>query len=307
MAELILHHYALSPFSEKIRAMLGYGNLSWHSVITREVPPRPLLNPLTGGYRKIPVAQIGADIFCDSRTIASEIAALSGKPELALEHCTKKQQAYIQEVDLELFFACAMAASTLTMGHKFFNALSVPDLARFIWDRANLGRTASVKSLSPGAARKRVIEHLSAVEKRLKQPFLFGAKPNHADFSTYHSLWFIRHVAESSLVDEFAKTCAWMQRIEAFGHGKHRELSAAQALDIAKQASPRPIAASHQIDPRIGQWMQIAPSDYGQTPTTGKLIGVTDTTWILARQQEQVGTVHVHFPQQGFRLTPSNP
>jgi hypothetical protein len=29
------------------------------------MPPRPLLDPLTGGYRRVPVLQVGADIYCD--------------------------------------------------------------------------------------------------------------------------------------------------------------------------------------------------------------------------------------------------
>ncbi|HBC20217.1 MAG TPA: glutathione S-transferase family protein, partial [Alcanivorax sp.] len=53
MSDLILHHYALSPFSEKVRAMLGYAGLDWQSVTVREMPPRPMLAPLAGGYRKI--------------------------------------------------------------------------------------------------------------------------------------------------------------------------------------------------------------------------------------------------------------
>lgn len=70
MSEFILHHYVLSPFSTKIRAMLGQAGLDWRSAITREMPPRPVLEVLAGGYRKIPVAQIGADVFCDTRVIA---------------------------------------------------------------------------------------------------------------------------------------------------------------------------------------------------------------------------------------------
>ncbi|CAF0793916.1 unnamed protein product [Adineta ricciae] len=63
--ELILHHYESSPFGEKIRLALGLKNLHWRSVINSVVPPRPFLTPLTGGYRRIPVLQIGADIYCD--------------------------------------------------------------------------------------------------------------------------------------------------------------------------------------------------------------------------------------------------
>lgn len=106
MTDLILHHYPMSPFSEKVRVMLGYTQQPWLSALTREMPPRPLLEQLAGGYRKIPVAQIGADIFCDSRTIAAEIAARSGKPELALENCSAEVQAYVAKVDLDVFFAC---------------------------------------------------------------------------------------------------------------------------------------------------------------------------------------------------------
>jgi len=36
MSELILHHYTLSPFSEKARAMLGYAGLQWQSVTVAE-------------------------------------------------------------------------------------------------------------------------------------------------------------------------------------------------------------------------------------------------------------------------------
>lgn len=300
MSDLILHHYPMSPFSEKIRVMLGYTGLDWQSVITREMPPRPQLAILAGGYRKIPVAQIGADIFCDTRTIAAEIAALSGKPRLALEKLTTQQQGFASEVDLEVFIACAIAASTRAMGRKFRQSLSVADMARFIWDRLNFG----LPVLSLRAARQRVRLHLESLERMLKQPFLFGKQPNHADFSTYHSLWFLRDLAESSLLDDYPQTLAWMDRMQAFGHGGRREISAQQALDIAREATPRAIAAVHRKDPQIGQQVRITPSDYGQIATSGKLVGATPTRWILAREVAEVGSIHLHFPRQGFTLAP---
>lgn len=101
MPDLILHHYPMSPFSEKIRAMLGYAGLGWQSVTVREMPPRPKLELLTGGYRKIPVAQIGADVFCDTRTIDREIAALGNKPELVLEDSSEAVQTFVRDTDLK--------------------------------------------------------------------------------------------------------------------------------------------------------------------------------------------------------------
>lgn len=302
MSDLILHHYAMSPFSEKIRLMLGYTGLNWQSVITREMPPRPQLAILAGGYRKIPVAQIGADIFCDSRTIAAEIAALSGKAELALENCPAAQQEYVSEVDLEVFFACVMAASTKAMRQKFIQSLSLPDMARFLWDRINMGRKAAIKIAGMRDASGLVRQHLADVEGRLKQPYLFGKKPTHADFSTYHSLWFLRELAESPLLDGQPKTLAWMDRMQAFGHGGRREISAEQAINIAKRSTPRSIAAQYQSDPQIGQRVSIAPSDYGQIATSGRLVGVTSASWIISREEPAAGTVHVHFPQNGFTL-----
>ncbi|MDP1969054.1 MAG: glutathione S-transferase N-terminal domain-containing protein, partial [Burkholderiaceae bacterium] len=62
MAELILHHYANSPFSEKVRLILGYKSLAWKSVLVPSLMPKPDVQALTGGYRKTPILQIGADI-----------------------------------------------------------------------------------------------------------------------------------------------------------------------------------------------------------------------------------------------------
>ncbi len=45
--------------------------------------PKPDLIPLTGGYRKIPVMQIGADVFCDSQIILRELERRYPTPTLA--------------------------------------------------------------------------------------------------------------------------------------------------------------------------------------------------------------------------------
>lgn len=305
MTTLILHHYPMSPFSQKIRSMLGYTRQSWQSVITREMPPRPMVARLAGGYRKIPVAQIGADIFCDSRTIATEIARLSGRPELALENCSAEVQAYASNVDLDIFFACVLAGGSKKLNRKVRQSMSLLDIGRFLWDRINLGRKASVKIVGLRQARPRALEHIAEVEARLQDDFLFGAHPDHADFSTYHSLWFIRDLGESRMINAFPKTMAWMDRMKAFGDGTRTEITAEQALDIAKNATPRPIAEEHRTDPLIGKPVSIAPSDYGQVPTAGTLVGATPTQWILAREEKGLGTLHVHFPRQGFVLTPA--
>ena len=300
--DLILHHYAMSPFGRKIRSMLGFTGLAWQSAITREMPPRPVLAQLAGGYRKIPVAQIGADVFCDSRTIAAEIARLANRPELALENLDGEAQAWASRADLDMFFPCVLAAGTPAMRRKARESMSLLDMGRFVLDRINMSRKASVKIAGFREARPLVLAHLEQVEARLRQDFLFGTAPTHADFSTYHGLWFIRDLGESPLVNGFPATLAWMDRIAAFGEGVRSEITAQQALDRAAGAEPRPIAPAHQADTHVGQRVTIAPSDYGQVPTAGILAGATEHSWILARDEGRLGTVHVHFPRQGYAM-----
>ena len=82
MTDLILHHYDVSPYAEKIRTVLGIKNLTWRSVIVPSAMPKPDLMPLTGGYRRTPVLQIGADIYCDTQLMATLLERLHPNPSI---------------------------------------------------------------------------------------------------------------------------------------------------------------------------------------------------------------------------------
>lgn len=303
MSDFILHHYAMSPFSEKVRLMLGYAGIDWLSVRVREMPPRLLLEPLAGKYRKIPVAQIGADVFCDTRAISTEIARLSGKPELALENCSEAIQQFVRHTDLEVFLACVLSAPGGTLLRKLWKGSSLLNVGRFLVDRINMGRKAAVKAIGPKQAKQIVRAHLENMEQLLVvTPFLFGDKPTIADFSAWHSLWFIRDMGESRYVDRFVNVSAWMDRMATFGHGRFTEVSAEYALDAALSAEPRPLPEN--VDTvASGQKVNIAPDDYGQVPVSGKLLAGTAHGWVLGREHPRVGKVHVHFPKQGFVIS----
>src|SRR3569623_3425890 len=60
--------------------MLGVKWPSLRSVIQPVIMPKPELVPLTGGYRRIPVMQIGADVYCDTQVILAEIEARHPRP-----------------------------------------------------------------------------------------------------------------------------------------------------------------------------------------------------------------------------------
>ena len=304
MQDLILYHYAMSPFSEKVRVMLGYAGLSWQSVIVKEMPPRPALSILAGGYRKVPVAQNGADIFCDSRAIADEIVRLSGKAELSLAGQPQAVIEFVRTTDLEVFLACVIAASDGRMLKKLVRETSLFHAFRFLKDRISMGRKSRVKALRGPQAKEKVISHISSMESMLSEDFLFGSTPCIADFSAYHGLWFVSELAGKPWLRDFPKVKAWMARMTAFGHGEFREITADQALDIARDALPRTIEAAGD-DPLAGKHVEISPDDYGREPVTGKLVYADDQTLVLGRSHKRVGQVHVHFPRQGFAVKPA--
>jgi glutathione S-transferase len=82
MSDLILHHYDFSNFAEKVRLALGFKGLAWQSVIIPPIAPKPDLVPLTGGYRRTPVLQAGADLYCDTRLIVRELERRAPAPTL---------------------------------------------------------------------------------------------------------------------------------------------------------------------------------------------------------------------------------
>ena len=83
MHELILHHYPTSP-AEKARLMLGFKQLSWRSVMIPPVMPAGS-HRADRGYRRTPVLQVGADIYCDTALIARRLEA-----EKATRRCPRR-------------------------------------------------------------------------------------------------------------------------------------------------------------------------------------------------------------------------
>src|SRR2546430_15671422 len=93
MAQVILHHYPLSLFAEKIRRVLAYKKIPWRAVEQPMMAPKPQLTPLTGGYRRIPGMQIDADGFCDTACIARRLEQLPPEPS-----CPPRGQSGVAEV-----------------------------------------------------------------------------------------------------------------------------------------------------------------------------------------------------------------
>src|SRR5882672_7004284 len=113
--ELILHHYDFSNYAEKARLALGYKGLAWRSVIIPPVAPKPDLTPLTGGYRRTPVLQIGADIFCDTHLILRELERQKPSPTLYPQGLTATADMIAYWAEHQLFRPMSLYVSGTNM------------------------------------------------------------------------------------------------------------------------------------------------------------------------------------------------
>jgi glutathione S-transferase len=302
---MILHHYPMSPFSEKIRLMCGYLDLEWQSVMSPESPPRPIVEPLAGGYRRIPVAQDGADIFCDTRLICREIATAHKRLQLDPAAGDEASRALAAKFESEIFWAAVSSIPARQILRRLFSDLSFLRAIRFLKDRAGVAKTAQTEIVSPKRAVGLFAEHLQSLEKMLAegQQYLGGDSPVYLDLAAYHPLWFKVVVGAAPIPSGLPAVEAWYGRMAAFGHGRVKEGCAEDAYAAARTAQPRPVPVELQDDPGIGAQVVVAPDDYALDATSGVLVGADQARWIVARETADLGLLHVHFPRQGFKLT----
>jgi glutathione S-transferase len=305
LQEVVLHHYPPSPFSEKVRVALGIKKLAWRSVEIPRVPPKPDLMPLTGGYRRTPVMQIGADIFCDTQCILRELQRRFPEPTFFPGGADGMPWAVNRWTD-DVFDA----AARVVMGAA---ADQLPEA--FAKDRGRLyfGPNydyAEIKTEVPhNAAQLR--GQLGWLDQRLAtgRNFMLGDKPGLPDAVAYYLVWFVRGRWQSGpeFLTEFPALEAWEKRVAAIGHGDVQEMTTGEALDIANASETE---TPEQSDPRDPQGIKpgmpvriVADVDSGETAVTGNVRAVDRETIAILHAEERVGTVCIHFPRVGYRVT----
>jgi len=301
--EIILHHYPSSPFSEKIRVAFGIKKLAWRAVEQPVIMPKPDLIPLTGGYRKIPVLQLGADIFCDTQIILRELERRYPEPSI---FPVKNGLAYgLGFWSDRLFFMPSVGVVFGEIGHM------VPEA--FKQDRAKMsGSTFSTEAMQAAApfAKDQWRAHADFVAETLEdgRAFMGGPKPGAADIHAYMNFWWLKaavpHVAEQ-LLKEFPKIVEWTQRIAAIGHGTPTPMDPKEALAIAKAATSEARRAEDSFDPRgfkPGAKVKVSADDYGRDAIAGEIVFSNAHEIAIARNDPMVGDVVVHFPRAGFTV-----
>jgi len=308
--QVILHHYEDSPYAEKVRAMFGHGGIRWGSVLSPAMPPRPNLDPLVGGYRRIPVLQMGADLFCDSTLIALELAALAGKPEYRPRLDDAGVAALVKQAQGDAFFSVITSVSPLKLLITLVGKFGLVDTLRFFKDRTKMMKNATIRPPRGSAASQVFQEFLTSLDKALDgRDFLGGLSPAYADFCVYHPVHFKISVSGDEACQGFPNVQRWFAAMRDCGHGDRDELEAVHAFAAAAESEPRalPDAAEDapekaEASPLIGKQVSIAPTDYGQDPVTGELVAVTPERFVIARVTDRFGRLHVHFPRQGYSV-----
>jgi glutathione S-transferase len=299
---LILHHYDFSNFAEKARLMLGFKGLAWRGVEQPPILPKPDLAPLTGGYRRIPVLQEGADLWCDTRLIARELERRVPEPTLFPVATSGAAEAIAWWAEHQLMRPVALFVSGVNADH-------MPDGLHE--DRARLH---GLPPPSIDAVRKAAVRNLHLVRPQIQwladmlqdgRAYLLGGAPCIADFAAYHVIWFFkgRHIDCRHELLPYPRLLAWRDRMAAIGHGKRTDIEPAVALAAARAAEPATAARpSHpqEGDPLPGKQARVRPADNARDWVEGEVSFVDTQEIALVRHDPDVGRVAVHFPRLGY-------
>jgi glutathione S-transferase len=303
MSGCILHHYDGSPFAHKIRLIFGLKRIAWRSVIIPMIMPKPDLVALTGGYRKTPVLQIGADVFCDTQLIARELERRFPQPTLFPWGGEGIATMLSGWADRVLFlpavnFALSQIADKLPPG--------------FLEDRAKMmGRPPAdpekLKAAGP-RLRNEMWLHFHHLASALAdgRPFLLGGKPGLADFAVCHSIWMVSQSGRraASALEPFPSITAWLTRLAELGTGTREETDSQQALAVASEAAPEPARAATAADDFLkpGMRVSVQSDDRVPEPVSGEIVFADIYEVAIRRNAPEVGEVVVHFPRVGFSV-----
>ncbi len=319
MADIILHHYPISPFSEKVRLVLGYKQLAWKSVLIPSVMPKPDVVALTGGYRKTPFMQIGNDVYCDSALICDVLEHLAPTPTLYPEKHKGLARTVAQWADEKLFWV-AMAYNFAPKGAAQLFGGS-PDAPIEQWGGVAKAFGEDRAAMRSGMPRMPVADASAAYKSYLRrlanmlegQDFLLGAAPCIADFAAYHPLWFtrIQTSALAGILEATPGVLAWMDRMAAIGHGAFSKMTATESIAACAISASATAINDHKFQDEhgiaLGASVTITAESFGTEPTEGTLVAATRTRYTLRREDARAGVVHVHFPRIGYILKKATP
>jgi glutathione S-transferase len=299
---LILHQYDTSPYSEKIRKVFALKQLAWRAVEQPTIMPKPDLVPLTGGYRRIPVLQIGADVYCDTQLIVRVLERLHPTPTLYPDGSEGTCHAWNLWADRLLFMP--IVAMVFAEIGQFMPPGFIEDRSKMIPGRD----FAEIPKQAPHA-REQVRSLIALIEAQLAAggPYLLGRAFSLADAACFHNLWFLRVAPQAgpALLATFPRVSEWFGRVDALGQGERAAMEPAEALAIARESTPARGTGVESGEPNrltAGSRVAVVPDDYGFDPVAGELVVASLHEVAVKRTDPDLGELVVHFPRIGFRV-----
>ncbi|KAF9278744.1 hypothetical protein BGZ68_008362 [Mortierella alpina] len=311
--EIILHHYQGSPYAEKVVAALRVRGIPWCSVSTSALLPRPLLEPLAHGYRRIPVMQIGNNIYCDTAVILEELERHYPNPRQGDVVVADMISSW---VDKQLFnnVRDQMPWGATKEEQKASPLHAVFGNPAFLADRSQLtgGRpinTDAIRKAQPFLL-DQLLANLDSLEKALRGPlarsksassvngqseggWIMGTRvPSDADCSVYGIIWWLmttkrapEFVTEAAYPGVFTWYNQMNDYMKKYCHATldQVKMSGEDALQIARSASTSANSgwtkledSAHPAEKRkAGEVVSVTPNDYGKVPVVGKILQIT--------------------------------
>lgn len=300
MPEILLHHYDLSPYAEKIRLALGRKGLAWRSVEAPMVMPKPDLTELTGGYRRVPVLQIGADIWCDTHGIARALDRLFPDPPLSPRGLETVEHALSRWAETTFMMA---VLALFGVGGVF-----PPE---FVEDRQRTmvppGQNIAQAKILLGTKLAQIRSNLARLDHQLAdgRAYLLGAEPSLADLSAFHPLMLVMaSPTTAALLAPHRRIAAWAERVRAIGHGRPTPLSSSEAIAVARAAEPAAFTGEPALPDgmKLGDPVAVLPDEYGSGVVAGTLAPSGLHEIAIRRTGERVGEVVVHFPREDYSV-----
>lgn len=302
--DLIVHLYDHEPaFSRKTAAMLGFKNARWFACDHPTILPKPDLAALTGGYRQIPVAQVGADIHCGSELVLDLLEARIPQPSLTAASGPGLGRGLTYWAEDTLFWLTVQ----IVCGSGFESS-------------ARLDFDADRKQMLPGIYDVEAMRaalpvnlpilraHLDLIERQLadERPFMLGEQVDLADITLWMPLDFLRHCRNGNehIPDEYPFIAAWMGRVEATGHGQRESISRTEALAVARAASPIVNPRSTIADgPQPGDRVRVKWAAYSPIDLVGELVETHPRRVAVLWSAPEVGDVIVHLPRNAGQIS----
>jgi glutathione S-transferase len=299
MSVPILYHYPMSPYSEKLRLTMGLLQRPWLSAQVAAYPPRAALAAVVGGYRRIPVLQIGAHIYCDTRLA---FAALLGD-ESGHWSLTDRDEALRQWAEQEVFFAVIAASSPYRAVRYLARELGISGLLRFLRDRIVMTRDARILQPDAKTARDVLSSFVRHLDDRLTvDACLSGPGIGYLDLCCFHPLWMACQIDPRSTARWSSVVRTWFKKIQDLGHG---ECSPATSQIIAEAIAERTDFSGGVVEPPflVAEPVTVRPSDYARDESRGILVSLDGRRIVLERPLPAGGRVFLHFPRHGFEIS----